>query len=247
MSNKAGLVSISFRKHSCDEIIAAASAAGLEAIEWGGDVHVPHGDTAVAESIATRTAAAGLTMPEYGSYYSIATSEPELFDKALASARALGAPVIRVWATGSASDTVDTEAWDRAVADARRICTLAGDITVALECHQRTLTDEYHTALAFIREVNMPNLKMFWQPNQHRPFDYNTDSIKALLPHIVAVHVFSWHRKEKLPLAAGEAAWREYIRLLSEKDLYYMLEFMHDGNIETLAETAATLKSWLGN
>jgi hypothetical protein len=35
--------------------------------------------------------------------------------------------------------------------------------------------------------------------------------------------------------------------LLSEKELYYMLEFMHDDSIETLHHTADVLKSWLDN
>ena len=120
-------------------------------------------------------------------------------------------------------------------------------MTVALECHPKTLTDEYHTALKFLKDVDMPNLKMFWQPNQHRPLDYNTDSIKALLPYIVAVHVFSWDREVHLPLADGEGAWREYISLLAEKDLYFILEFMHDNELSTLMKTAKTLHGWLDN
>ena len=35
-----GLVSISFRNESPKAIIDASKAAGLRAIEWGGDVHV---------------------------------------------------------------------------------------------------------------------------------------------------------------------------------------------------------------
>ena len=124
---------------------------------------------------------------------------------------------------------------------------MAPDMTIALECHPRSLTEEYHTALKLLRDVDMPNLKMLWQPNQHRPLEYNLDAIKALLPYIVGVHVFSWKRKQRLPLEEGEAQWREYISLLSEKELYYMLEFMHDDNIETLSHTAGVLKNWLKN
>ena len=39
--NHTGLVSISFRKLSPEEVISAAAAAGLKAIEWGSDVHAP--------------------------------------------------------------------------------------------------------------------------------------------------------------------------------------------------------------
>ena len=39
-----GLVSISFRKHTPEEIIQAVKAAGLSCIEWGSDVHAPPHD-----------------------------------------------------------------------------------------------------------------------------------------------------------------------------------------------------------
>ena len=50
MANIKGLVSISFRSKSVEEIALAARDAGLEAIEWGGDVHTPHGDIAAAHN-----------------------------------------------------------------------------------------------------------------------------------------------------------------------------------------------------
>ena len=246
MANSTGIVSISFRKHTPEEILSAAKRAGLDSVEWGGDVHVPHGDEGAAQAVKELTASYGIKTAEYGSYYAIGKSEPELFSRALASARALGAKIIRVWAhQGKSSDTFTEEEYQACVSDARRICAEANDITVALECHPNTLTDEYHTAVKFIRDVGCSNLKSFWQPNQHRPLDYNLDSIRVLLPYIVSVHVYSWKRKQRLPLAALESDWMEYIELLSSKDLNYMLEFMHDDNIETLTETAATLKKWL--
>ena len=245
MSNIAGLVSISFRDRTPEEIVKYTALAGLDGIEWGGDVHSPHGDISAANKIRALTEQNKLTIPEYGSYYKIATSEPELFDGVLASAKALGTKIIRVWAGSKASDCFKNDEYAAAVADAKRICALAGDITVALECHPKTLTDDYYTALAFIHDVDMPNLKMFWQPNQYRPLEYNLEAIKALLPYIVSVHVFSWVRNDKYPLAYGESSWKKYIELLSAKELNYMLEFMHDGNIETLAETARVLREWL--
>lgn len=246
MANKTGIVSISFRDRSPEQILIAASEAGLDAVEWGGDVHVPHGDLEAARLVRELSAAFDTEIAEYGSYYAIGKSDPSLFEDILNTARDLGTNVIRVWAhQGKPSDSFSEEEYQACVADAKRICAMAGDITVALECHPNTLTDEYHTELKFIRDVGCDNLKTFWQPNQHRPVDYNLDSIRALLPYIVSVHVYSWKRKERLPLAALESDWLQYIELLSAKHLNYMLEFMHDGNIETLKETAATLKKWL--
>ena len=246
--NKTGIVSISFRKHTKEEIAAFAKDAGLHSVEWGGDVHVPHGDISEAEKAVKITHGAGLEIAEYGSYYIIGQSDEELFDSVLNSADTLGTKTIRVWpGMNKPSDTFTTEEYEKYVLDAKRICSLAEKrgITVALECHPASLTDEYHTSLKFLSDVGYSNLKMMWQPNQHRPLEYNLDSIKALLPHIVAVHVFSWERKTRLPLSAKESDWKKYIELLSKKDLNYMLEFMHDDKIETLKETANTLEKWL--
>lgn len=244
--NTAGLVSISFRSHSAEEILSAAREAGLETIEWGGDVHAPHGDITECERIRALSSEYGIRIAEYGSYYKIGQSEPELFDKVLASAKALGTDIIRVWpAMNTPSDSITVADYEAFVLDARRICDLAVGFTVALECHPKSLTDEYHHALSFIKDVGRDNLKSFWQPNQHRSLEYNTDSIRAMLPYIVSAHVFSWTRNEKYPLDRKERDWLEYIRLLSEKPINYMLEFMHDGRIETLKETAKILKKWL--
>ena len=41
---KCGLVSISFRGHTPEQILSAMKEAGLSYIEWGSDVHAPKDD-----------------------------------------------------------------------------------------------------------------------------------------------------------------------------------------------------------
>ena len=64
-----GLVSISFRKRSLEEIAADCVQTNLRVIEWGGDIHVPHGDFRQAEIAAEITQKNGLTVAAYGSYF----------------------------------------------------------------------------------------------------------------------------------------------------------------------------------
>ena len=118
-------------------------------------------------------------------------------------------------------------------------------MTVALECHPDSLTEDYSSALKFINDVSRENLKMFWQPNQHRDLEYNLDAIKALLPYTVSVHTFFWDEANRYPLSDGVDVWSRYIELLGQKELSYMLEFMPDGRIETLGGEADTLKKLL--
>ena len=94
------LVSITFRKLDPPAIVQLVKQACLVGIEWGGDIHVPHGDRARAREVRALTEEAGLTTYAYGSYYRAGHSEDEglSFEAVCASACALNAPTIRVWA-----------------------------------------------------------------------------------------------------------------------------------------------------
>ena len=248
MANTRGLVSISFRSKTVEEVARAAKDAGLEAIEWGGDVHAPHGNISAAKIAREISEKYGLRVAHYGSYYKMGYSDPALFDDVLASARELGAPIIRVWAgLGIHPDTLPSEDYERIVKDARRICDMAGDIIIATECHSDSITEHYTYAVKFFEDVDRKNLKTFWQPNQHHGFEYDILAAKALLPYVVGVHVFNWEgdKPEKYPLMQNVEKWRAYMEILKEKDLNYMLEFMPDDRIESLPGESESLDRFI--
>ncbi|MBQ9117185.1 MAG: TIM barrel protein [Clostridia bacterium] len=243
-----GLVSISFRPITPAEIIDAVKDAGLNAVEWGSDVHVPAGNTSVAESIKEETEKAGLCIPEYGSYYKLGVQGGEQIENTVASARAMKVSVIRIWASDRSREKMSDEQYNATVADAQAICSRYPDMTFCLECHNNTVTEDYRDALKFLRDVNRPNLQMFWQPNQFRTHEYNIEALTALLPYIRSVHVFSWEQKERYPLDRHEARWMDYLSVLkrsSAEKIYLMLEFMHDNSLASLHETAETLNGWI--
>src|SRR6185312_7076115 len=97
-SFRTGLVSISFRALTVARIAGLAAANRLETIEWGGDVHVPHGDLAAAREARKISADAGVGISAYGSYYRAGApaGKSPAFEAVLASAVELGAPSIRV-------------------------------------------------------------------------------------------------------------------------------------------------------
>ena len=59
---KPGLVSVTFRKLLPHEIIDLVVKSGLSGIEWGGDVHVPHGEADTARMVKRMTLDAGLNV-----------------------------------------------------------------------------------------------------------------------------------------------------------------------------------------
>jgi 3-dehydroshikimate dehydratase len=152
-----GLVSITFRELPPREVIALAAAARLRTIEWGGDNHVPLHDFAHAKAVARLTREEGLSVAAYGSYYRLGQKEAKgaSFEAVLETAVALGAPTIRVWAgTKGAKKTTPAERRE-IVHDALRVVSLAKalSITVSLEYHDGTLTDDADSVRLLMTEI----------------------------------------------------------------------------------------------
>jgi 3-dehydroshikimate dehydratase len=232
-----GLVSVTFRQLSPAEIITLVVDAGLESIEWGGDVHVPLGDLGTAREVAERCAGNGIGVEAYGSYYRADGDFGPVLDTALA----LGAPRIRVWAgkNGSATEPDRTAV----VENLRETAALAATegVEIAVEYHANTLTDTLDSALDLFAAV--PALKPYWQP----PIGSTVADARAAVPALdpVAVHVFSWADDgTRLPLAARESLWRPVLSALPA-DRHALLEFVRDDAPEAFAEDAATLRGWL--
>jgi 3-dehydroshikimate dehydratase len=237
MSLVPGLVSVTFRQLTVREIIALVTRAGLRAVEWGGDVHVP--GPAAARETAARCADAGVEVAAYGSYYRAGAGEP--FEDVLTTALALGAPRIRVWAgrLGSAEEP-DRRA---VVDDLARVAALAAgeEVTICLEYHANTLTDTLESTVDLLDEV--PAVRPYWQP----PIGVSpADALTAVRKlHPVTAHVFTWaDTGARLPLSHGEALW---LPVLSTMDRgYALLEFVRDDAPEAFREDAETLLRWLG-
>lgn len=66
-----GLCSVTFRDDSVDYIIDLTKEAGIQAIEWSSDNHLPKNDIAQAEKVAQLMQEAGLTTSSYGAYYKL--------------------------------------------------------------------------------------------------------------------------------------------------------------------------------
>ena len=242
-----GLVSVSFRNLSVHAVLAHAQAAGLHSIEWGGDVHCPPGDETLAHEVAHATADASLTVAAYGSYYRIGVSEAQglPFAAVLATAVALGAPAIRVWAGESSSATTSAAQRAAIVADAQRVATLAAPcgVRVISEWHGGTLTDTAASGHDFFRAVNHANFATVWQPGIGLTTEAAVAELTAVLPWVEHLHVFHWRQYERLPLSDGIAAWRRYLALTATtgKVRSAALEFVRDDNPAHLRPDALTL------
>lgn len=246
-----GLVSVTFRKFDIAGVVRAASLAGLDGIEWGGDIHVPHGDLDAAKTAAALCKDTGLRCVSYGSYYRAGKSADR--SAVIETALALGAPNIRIWAgTKGSAETAPAERADIVVdiidfaAEAHR-----HGLTVTFEWHGGTLTDEPASALRLLEELSHPpNVCLYWQPNQFKPLDYNLEALRMAAPHLLHVHVFNWEGAKKFPLRDDGGVWRRYLDTICRfgrpgQDHGLLLEFSPDDTLEAMLDDAAYLKSLL--
>lgn len=245
-----GLCSVSFRALTPGEIISAAGRAGLPAIEWGGDVHVPAGDVVTARAVGAMTRDAGLTCPSYGSYVQTHAGDEGAAIAALVSAQALGAETIRFWPGARRKASASYAPGERAIAVAaiRRFCHIAGDhgLTPSMEFHRGLLTDTLASTLALFDEVDHPALATHWQWEPDVDASTALGQVSALAGRVRHVHVFHWDADmRRHSLAAREPAWAQIAAVLDAAALppgAAFLEFVPDDDPETLAAEAACLQ-----
>ncbi len=246
-----GLVSVTFRSQTPHQIALLVAEAGLDGIEWGGDVHVPSGDAKAAREAGQLTRDHGLAVASYGSYYRLCKDgrDAGAFQAVLETALALGAPNIRVWAGTKASRDAD-DAWRSAVAEeSRRIASLAEreGITVSYEYHSGTLTDTRASVLSLLTEVKHGNIRTYWQPSVGQDISQCLAGLEEVKPWLSNLHVYQWAGHERLPLAEGRRAWMDYLTAATQVlgDRYALLEFVKDDDPEQFLADSAALKDFI--
>jgi sugar phosphate isomerase/epimerase len=251
---KPGLVSISFRSKSPEEILHALDGLPLQGIEWGGDVHVPHGDLETARCVGQRTRDAGLDPFCYGSYYrfrDVLSSGKEFgpeIEAVLDTAESLGARRVRLWAGEQDYEDAD-EATCRAVATrAHEIGVIADQrgLGIDLEFHGGTLNNSAGHSLELLGAINHANVKTLWQPSVGLSGEKRLQSLQDMLPQVSNIHCFHWGPggfQERLALAEGISEWSAYLSVLKHAGLprWVSLEYVRDDAFESLAEDARTL------
>lgn len=246
-----GLCSVTFRGLDVPSVVGHAAAAGLECIEWAGDAHVPPGDESAARQARELTVQAGLSVASYGSYLRFEGPDQEVRaegEAVLASARALSAPRIRVWAGRRGSAEVPAADRARIAGRIREFAdrAAASGIEVGLEFHGRTLTDEIGSTLRLLEEIDRPTVRSYWQPHQDMPAPEALQTLRRILPHASSIHVFSWWpANRRRPLSERAELWREVFMILAAQgaDRDALLEFVPEDDPDLLRREADTLRS----
>jgi len=92
-----GLVSISFRDRTPEEILIAMQQAQLSYVEWGSDVHAPCRDKERLAELVRLQNAYDITCSSYGTYFRLGETPPEELPAYIAAAKILGTDILRLW------------------------------------------------------------------------------------------------------------------------------------------------------
>jgi len=243
-----GLVSVSFRQHSPKEILEAARAAGLSCIEWGSDVHAPCRDIERLREIAALQKEYGIFCSSYGTYFRFGETSVEELEAYIQAAKILGTNILRLWCGVKSGKDMTNEERDALLLACRQATKMAdaNQVTVCLECHKKTFTENPDDAVWLMQAVNSSHFRMYWQPFQWQNTDQNLENANKIAPYAEHIHVFNWRGEEKLSLAEAFSDWQNYLKQFT-KPRTLLLEFMPDNEISTLPLEADALKTIIGD
>lgn len=242
MKYKLGLVSVSFREHTPKEILEAMKRAFLSQIEWGSDVHAPPTETENLKRLAAMQEEYGIACSSYGTYFRLGVTPMEELNGYIDAAEILGTRILRLWCGNRNSEDLtgkEKTALFSRCREAAQIAEARG-VTLCLECHNKTYTNRKEAALEIMQAVSSEHFRMYWQPNQFRTEKENLLYASLISPYTEHLHVFNWKGKEKFLLRDAKEIWKKYLSCFSgERTL--LLEFMPDGNLDSLAGEAKAL------
>ena len=243
-----GICSVSFRQHSPEEIIKMVANAGLDCIEWGSDVHAPFNDEESLMKIAKLQEEYSIKCSSYGTYFHLLGDSLELLPKYIKAAKILGTSVLRLWCGEKASSKFTQGEKDFLVAECKKAAQIAkeSEVVLCMEYHPGSFTDTAQSALELIEKVESPHFKMYWQGNVKGDEELALKDAKILSAHTVNIHVAHWVDSKHLPLEKGISVWTKYLKEFSDGKAL-LLEFIYDGNPESLPGEAKSLKNIVEN
>lgn len=245
MDNKyrLGLVSVSFRQHTPEEIVKAAKSAGLSCIEWGSDIHAPCKDSERLKEIVSLQEKYGIFCSSYGTYFRLGQNSLDELDDYINAAKMLGTRILRLWCGSESGKNMTAEERERLFSECRRAAEIAenNDVILCMECHCGTFTENPEDTEILMKTVNSPCFRMYWQPFQWLDTDGSMAAAEITAPYTEHIHVFNWKGAERFSLNDGIDDWHRYLTAFPAPRTL-LLEFMPDDNIETLPVEAEALK-----
>lgn len=242
-----GFTTVTFRNKNIEEIFEIANKNGIKYIEWGGDKHLPYNDNLATQKIKELSNKYGIINYSYGSYYRAGENNLEKAEAICKVASEIGARVVRIWLGNKSSIFTSKKAFDAMVKEVKSVCKIAQkyNLIIASEFHQKTYNDCGKSCLRFIKAVNMPNYKTYWQPIKQNSSDLK--NLKLVIDNVIIVHIFNWKNfDERYAFSYKSDRWQGYFDIIqNNKNIIGIMEFVKDDSEENFAIDYKTILSML--
>jgi len=241
---KCGVVSVSFRNHSPEEIILAAKEAGLSCIEWGSDVHAPYNDEKKLKEIVLLQKKYGIYCSSYGTYFRLGKNSTDELKGYINAAKLLGTDIMRLWCGDKSASMYSAEEKAFLFDECKKAAEIAEEngMTLCMECHPGSFTETADGMQELMDAVNSSAFVMYWQPEPNNSDEQNFEYAKKIKNYCKRIHVFNCEGVKHYPLSDARVLWEKYLTILDSTDTL-LLEFMPDDKIESLKDEAMALIS----
>ena len=233
-SFKLGLCSVTFRKKSAAQVILIAKKAGIDYIEWGGDIHVTTvEDARLVKSVCDNE---GIKISSYGSYFNSIDFDKDKWVQVCEIAKKMGAPSVRIWLGKKNSEEMSDKEYRILLENTNKMCDIAAGygLDVCPECHDNTFNNNTDAFLRLKSDLKKENFKTYFQSRYFR-MEYDLDRIDRTFEFIRDVHVsYRDLKKEQRHRKKDKNYLDTLLKNLKEKkfDGIVMVEFV-DFNSET--------------
>lgn len=187
-SLKIGVASVTFKNKTVRQVVEIAKNAGVEFIEWGGDVHVKTlEDAKLAKKLCHEN---NIKISSYGSYYRTGSSKVVEWEEVCRIANEMDASSVRIWLGNKNSEEFTENEYNELLEEMKFLCSKAEEynLLVCPECHDNTFNNNTEAILKLKNDLSCDNFKTYFQSRYLR-FDYDLDRIEKTFDFIENFHV----------------------------------------------------------
>ena len=187
-SFKLGLCSVTFRKKTVQEIVDIAKKAGVEYIEWGGDIHIKTlEDAKKAKALCKEN---NIKISSYGSYFNCAEYDESKWTEICQITKEMRANSVRIWLGKKDSEKTSEQEYNIILENTKKMCEIAEEFSLLVcpECHDNTFNNNTDAFLKIRRDISKDNFKTYFQSRYFR-MEYDLDRIDRTFDFIENVHI----------------------------------------------------------
>ena len=169
-------------------MVLIAKKAGIDYIEWGGDIHVTTTEEArIVKSLCDNE---GIKISSYGSYFNSAEYDEAKWTQICEIASLMGAASIRIWLGKKNSEETSDREYNTLLENTRKMCGIAKKyaLLVCPECHDNTFNNNTDAFLRIKNDLKKDNFRTYFQSRYCR-MEYDLDRIERTFDFIENVHV----------------------------------------------------------